>query len=217
MKHSAVLFDLDGTLVNSLEDLADSMNAVLGRNDLPPHPVDAYRYFVGEGMELLVRRALPEGRRDDDTVAKCLGEMRAEYGARWAKKTKPYPGIPELLTALTDRRVPMAILSNKPHDATLEVASHLLGSWAFAAILGARPDLPKKPDPAGALEICHNLGVPPEAWIYLGDTATDMRTANAAGMLAVGALWGFRDAHELEVAGARILVQHPLDLLAYMS
>ena len=217
MKRSAVLFDLDGTLVDSLDDLADAMNTVLGRNGFLPHPVDAYRYFVGDGMEMLVRRALPEARRDEGTVSRCLGEMKGEYEERWACKTRPYPGIPELLSALAGRGIPMAVLSNKPEDATLGVVERLLCSWTFAAVCGARPGLPKKPDPSGALEIASRLGIAPEAWVYAGDTGTDMKTANAAGMFAVGVLWGFRGAEELTAAGARILVRHPLDVLGCLG
>jgi phosphoglycolate phosphatase len=178
--------------------------------------VDAYRYFVGEGMEMLVRRALPGDRRDEGSVSRCLGEMRAEYGERWARKTRPYPGIPELLTALVSRGLTAAIVSNKPQEDTLAVVSHLLGSWTFAAVVGARPGLPRKPDPSGALEISRTLGIPPDLWLYLGDTATDMQTANAAGMFAAGALWGFRDADELSAAGAKVLLRHPLELLEHV-
>lgn len=217
MKLEAVLFDLDGTLVDSLGDLADSMNTVLARNGLPTHPTDAYRYFVGEGIEVLVQRALPGGLRGEPALPKFVGEMQAEYEARWADSTRPYPGIPELLGALAGNGIPIAVLSNKPHEATCQVVSRLLGSWSFSAVLGAGPGLPKKPDPSGALRIARDLGIAPASWLYLGDTAIDMATANAAGMFAVGALWGFRDRRELLESGAKILARHPLDVLTHLA
>ncbi|MBI5445116.1 MAG: HAD family hydrolase [Deltaproteobacteria bacterium] len=213
----AVLFDLDGTLLDSLEDLADSMNAVLRRFGFPVHPVGAYRRFVGDGMEVLVRRTVPERARDAETLRRALDEMRAEYGGRHAEKTRPYRGIPELLGELARRRVPFAILSNKPDDATKLVVREVLGTWSFRAVLGARPGRPKKPDPTAALEIAAALGIPAGQWIYLGDTDTDMLTAEAAGMVAVGALWGFRDAGELTSAGARGLLRDPLELLRWLE
>jgi phosphoglycolate phosphatase len=216
MNRRAVLFDLDGTLVDSLEDIADSMNAVLARLGVPEHPVDAYRYFVGEGMEMLVRRALPDGRDDDTTLTSALLAVRAEYAKRSVRKTRPYPGIPELLDTLAGREIPVAVLSNKPHAPTLDLVGRLLGSWSFAAVLGAGPDRPRKPDPAGAFEIAGELGIAPTEWFYLGDTATDMQTARAAGMGAVGVLWGFRTADELTAAGAELLLPHPLDLLPHI-
>ncbi len=213
MAGRAVIFDLDGTLLDSLEDLADSMNAVLLRSGLPTHPLDAYRYFVGEGIEMLVRRAVPEPERTPERLAGHVAAMRSEYEIRSVVKTRPYPGVPDLLDALQSREVPAAILSNKPHEATLDVVARLLGRWSFRAVLGARPTVPKKPDPAGALEIAGGLGIPPEEILYLGDTATDMRTARAACMRAVGALWGFRTADELREAGAEFLARDPGDLL----
>ncbi len=213
MAARAVIFDLDGTLLDSLEDLADSMNAVLLRSGLPTHPLDAYRYFVGEGIEMLVRRAVPEPERTPERLALHAAAMRAEYEIRSVVKTRPYPGVPGLLDALQSREVPTAILSNKPHEATVDVVARLLGRWSFRAVLGARPSAPKKPDPAGALEIAAGLGVPPGEILYLGDTATDMRTARAAAMKAVGALWGFRTADELREAGAEFLARNPADLL----
>jgi len=213
----ALIFDLDGTLLDSLEDLADAMNHVLGAAGLPTHAVAAYRYFVGDGIEMLVRRALPEGAADDATVARTVAAMGEEYDRRATRKTRPYPGIPELLDALFARGLPVAILSNKPHEATRQVVERLLPRWAFAAVRGARPEVPKKPHPAGALELASHLGVPPQDFLYLGDTGTDMRTARGAGMRAVGVLWGFRPAEELTAAGAEALVAAPGDLLPLLG
>lgn len=213
--YQCVLFDLDGTLLDSLADLAHSMNAVLGRLGLPQHPVEAYRYFVGDGMETLARRVLPPERLDHALVRQTVIAMRQEYAGRWAEQTRPYPGIPELLDGLANRGIPMAILSNKPDDFTREVVATLLGAWQFRAVRGVRPDGVKKPDPAGALAIADELGLSPADFLYLGDTNTDMLTANRAGMHAVGALWGFRTREELKKNGAKAMIARPQELLEF--
>jgi len=211
--YAAIIFDLDGTLLDTLEDLADSMNAALKTGGYSVHPIDAYRYFVGDGIENLVRRALPESSRDATTVARGKEAMDAEYGQRWNAKTKPYPGIPELLDELTRCKMPMAILSNKPESFTLLTVDELLAHWTFAPIRGARPNTPRKPDPTGALAIAEELGLSPAECLYLGDTDTDMKTATAAGMYALGATWGFRPGEELQRSGAQVLIDKPTDLL----
>ncbi len=213
MHYQAVLFDLDGTLLDTLEDLADSTNAALGRLGFPVHPLAAFRYFVGDGMENLVRRALPSQRQTAPAIAECLALVRQEYGQRWAVKTRPYAGIPELLDALAARGVATAVFSNKPHEFTQLCVSRLLPRWQFARVVGAQPSLPGKPDPAGALEISRQMGIAPDRFLYLGDTNTDMQTAVAAGMLPLGATWGFRTPDELLKFGAKVLLGKPIDLL----
>ena len=215
MNFKAVIFDMDGTLLDTLQDLADSMNHVLKNLGFPEHPREAYKYFVGQGMDILVRKALPSEHLNESLVTQCIEAMREEYLKNWDRTTRPYPGIPELLDALTREKIPMTILSNKPHDFTLFVAARLLDKWTFPIILGARPGVPKKPDPAGALEIAETLKLPPKEILYLGDTGTDMKTATSAGMFPVGALWGFRTASELTAEGARVLIDRPQDLLKY--
>lgn len=210
---NAVLFDLDGTLLDTLEDLADSTNAVLEKMGFLPHDVDDYRFFVGDGVYNQARRALPEGRRDPETVRRCVEGIRSEYARRWANKTEPYEGVPEMLDALQERDIPTAILSNKDEEFTLTVVGRLLAGWRFAVVRGARPDVPLKPDPRAALEVADELGADPEDVLYLGDTNTDMKTARAAGMYAVGVTWGFRPADELQASGAQALIEHPCDLL----
>lgn len=213
MKFKAVIFDLDGTLLDTLDDLSDSMNAVLSASSLPVHAAEAYKYFVGDGVRNLVKRALPEHLRDDLTIEKHLSEMQKEYGKRWADKTKPYEGIPELLDALKEKGVRLTILSNKVDEFTKLVVEKLLPGWKFDLVLGERKSVPKKPDPSGAFEIAKELDMPVGEFLYLGDTDVDMITANAAGMYAVGALWGFRKADELVNGGARILIPKPQTLL----
>lgn len=209
----AVLFDLDGTLLDTLDDIGGAMNLVLADHGLPQYPLSRYRWFVGDGAEVLVRRALPAGQATEALVRQCLADFRTAYAQCWNVRTKPYPGIPELLDALTERGMGMAVLSNKPHEFTVRCVDTYLPRWRFAAVFGEEPGRLRKPDPAGALEIAQCLNVPPRDIVYLGDTATDMQTARAAGMLPVGALWGFRPASELLAAGARHLIETPAGLL----
>ncbi len=210
----AIMMDLDGTLLDTLQDLADSMNSTLAHFGFPVHALEKYRYFVGEGMENLVRRSLPDSARTDpDLVSKSFEMMRQIYGRNWAIKTRPYPGIPELLDALSARGLKMAILSNKPDEFTRKTVQRFLPAWRFDAVVGESPPIPRKPDPFSALEIANRLRVEPACFLYMGDTATDMKTANSAGMYAIGALWGFRDSEELLASGAKKLVAKPSELL----
>jgi len=216
MKFKAVLFDLDGTLLDTIDDLADSMNSVLEKHGFPKHGIDKYKYFVGDGMDVLVRRALPVFLKDESVIAGCIAAMKEEYSFRWADKTRPYDGIPELLDAFSASGVRLSILSNKPHEPTVAVVSRMLADWKFEMVVGVRDGVPRKPDPAAAISIAKSLGIVPDEFLYLGDTNTDMKTAVAAGMFPAGALWGFRTADELILAGARILVRYPDDLLGFV-
>lgn len=213
MKFKAVLFDLDGTLLDTLDDLADSMNAVLKDLGFPGHEVDAYRYYVGDGMEVLCQRVLPDGHRDPVMINKCLVGMREEYGKRWKNKTRPYDGMHQTLDSLKEQGIKTAVLSNKPDGMTRLTVEQLLSKWKFDVILGERPGIPRKPDPAGALEIAQHLNTSPDQTVYLGDTGIDMKTATAAGMYPVGALWGFRTREELLENGAAMLIAEPTELL----
>ena len=213
MIQKAVLFDLDGTLLDTLDDLADSMNHALVAHGLPPHDVDAYRTLVGDGVAALVRRVAPAAREDDDLARTLLAKMADEYSRRWADKTKPYDGVAETLDGLCRRRLPMAVLSNKPHGFTKQCVAGLLGQWRFDVVQGVDDSTPPKPDTAAALRIAGQLGATPAEVVYVGDTNTDMKTATAAGMFAVGALWGFRSADELRRSGADMLIEHPTELL----
>ena len=213
MDYRAVIFDLDGTLLDTLEDLSDSLNHVLAARGLPTHTLDEYRYFIGEGTAMLITRALPKGKRNDETIRACLEEYRENYGRNWRVKTRPYEGVSEMLDALTGRGLNIAVLSNKPHDFTERCVAEFLPNWTFGAVLGQRDTVMKKPDPAGALEVAERLNIPPAEFLYLGDSAIDMKTAIAAGMFPVGVLWGFRPAEELQEGGARALIERPLEIL----
>jgi phosphoglycolate phosphatase len=209
-----VVFDLDGTLLDTLSDLADAGNAALARLGHPVHPVDAYRTFVGDGMRTLVTRLLPDARRDEADIEAALQLMREEYSARWDAKTRPYDGVPEMLTALQDCGMLLGIVSNKPHDFTQLCVKRLLPRWSFLAVIGTRDGVPVKPDPTGALQVAAALGVAPADCLYVGDTDTDMKTGNHAGMPTVGAVWGFRTAEELRRSGAAHLAETPTELVS---
>jgi len=213
MEFHAVLFDLDGTLLDTIDDLADSMNAALAARGFAPRSVQECKRFVGDGVERFAARALPEEHRDEATIAAVVAVYRREYERRWADKTRPYEGMGELLDELSRRGLPSAVLSNKPDDFTRLMVAQLLGRWTFASVRGARKGEALKPSPQTALSIAADLGIAPAEFLYVGDTNTDMQTANAAGMYAVGALWGFRTAEELTVNGAKTLIAQPMELL----
>jgi phosphoglycolate phosphatase len=213
MTYRAVIFDLDGTLLDTLADIGRAANEVLARLDFPTHPLDAYRYFVGDGVGMLFTKALPAGAVREDVLARCGAEFREAYGRGWNVETRVYDGVPELLDELANRGRKLAVLSNKPDSFTKDCVRHYLSAWRFEAVLGQREGVPRKPDPAAAGEILNQLATPAEQVLYLGDTAVDMQTARAAGVYPVGALWGFRPAEELVEAGAEVLIEHPLQLL----
>jgi len=211
--YRGVLFDLDGTLLNTIEDIATAANAVMRRHGFPEHIPDTYRWWVGEGIEQLLRRALPDEQLTPSLLQTCVDDMQAEYAQRWNQKTRPYNGIPELLIALSDKKVKTAVLSNKPDNVVQVSVKKFLAGHSFAFVAGAQDPWPPKPDPAVALEIAQQLHLSPAEFVYLGDTAVDMITARRAGMFPVGALWGFRDTDELKQAGAQKLISTALELL----
>jgi phosphoglycolate phosphatase len=217
MAYKAVIFDLDGTLLDTLEDLADSVNRVLQDKGLPTHPTEAFRYFVGNGAAMLVSRALPPERRNDALTADCLEAFLKEYNRNWNMKTKPYSGVSELLDALTAKHIEMAVLTNKPQHFAELCIQEFLSAWKFTVILGQRDGFPLKPDPAGPREIARCLDVPPREFLYLGDSDADMRTAVRAHMFPVGALWGFRSEKELRESGAVEVISRPTELLKFVN
>jgi len=190
-----VIFDLDGTLADSLGDIAAAMNRTLVAHGFPEHPVTAYRTFVGEGVRKLVERALPpgtEGVRDA-----FLAAYQADYADHLLDATRLFPGIPEVLDALQSAGMPVGVLSNKPDLPTRQMVDALCSRWAFRAVFGERPGVPRKPDPMSALALADALGAPPESVAFVGDTGVDMLTARAASMRPVGVLWGFRPSEVL--------------------
>lgn len=213
MKRKAVLFDLDGTLLDTIEDLTDSMNAALCELDAPQRTSDECKLLVGDGRDAFASRALPPDRRDQATVERCVELMTAYYWRNWAAKTGPYDGIEQLLGSLPDAGLEMVVLSNKYDESVKTLVSHFFDGVDFKIVRGARHDVPRKPDPTAALAIAEQLGLQPADFLYLGDTDTDMQTARAAGMYAVGVLWGFRPAEELTANGAHALIAHPMELM----
>lgn len=212
----AFIFDLDGTLLDSLEDLANAGNAVLTGVGYPTHPVSAYRNFVGNGLDVLVRRTLPEGeaeRLGTEGVLALVQKAREIYGANWHVKSCPYPGVIDALNALSRQGLLLGVLSNKPHPWTVEIMQHFFAGISFAAVRGAMPPMPLKPDPTVALQMVRELDLAPDECAFVGDSNVDMLTAVRAGMIPVGVTWGFRDVEELRSAGAQHLVHVAGDLL----
>ena len=215
MKFKAVIFDLDGTLLNTLVDLAAAVNLVLATKGFKTHPVEAYKYLVGRGMENLVRSALAAEKPDQTIILDLQRQIEAEYAKCWADTTGTYAGIPELLDGLAERNISMAILSNKPHSFMEIIVDRFFSNWHFDVVLGARETCPKKPDPAAVREIADIFELGMEDILYIGDTDTDMQTALNAGLLPVGVLWGFRTEKELRDNGAWQIAAEPVELLKF--
>ena len=212
---AAVIFDLDGTLLDTLKDLSDSGNAVLEARGFPTHSIDDYRTFIGTGMENLVRAIFPDGDKPetDEEIAEVLAQYRGFYSENWKNTTVPYPGISELLDTLIDRGIPIGVLSNKAHDFTVKCVDEFLSDWKWDVVLGHRTGGARKPDPDGAHEIAETVGVAPEDCYFIGDSDVDIFTATNAGMHAIGVAWGFRGKDELIAAGAEMVLETPEDLL----
>jgi phosphoglycolate phosphatase len=213
MQFEGIIFDLDGTLANTLDDIAGSMNRVLIKHGYSIHPVYDYKLLVGRGLDNLVKQALPSDVRSPEIVALCLSEMMQDYEINCIVKTHLYEGIMEMTAALIRKKLPMSVFSNKTEPLTVKIIQQLLGGVPFVKVMGARPDVPKKPDPAGALMICKQMKLASEKVIYMGDSDVDMITASRAGMYGVGVSWGFRSAEELRNNGAHKIINHPLDIL----
>ncbi len=212
----ALIFDLDGTLADSLHDIGDALNRALLEQGLPTHSLEAYRHMVGEGVEVLVNRALgaaAQGPNAAQLVKSTTEAYRSHYREAAHQKTWPYPGIDELLRALSAVRVPMAVLSNKKDDFTKALVAQRFGHIRFVAVRGEQDGVPRKPNPTAALELALELNVLPANIGFVGDTAIDMKTARAAGMHAIGVLWGFRSRAELEGAGAQHVLSEPREVL----
>jgi phosphoglycolate phosphatase len=209
----AIIFDLDGTLVDSLEDIASALGGALADAGLARPPVELVRSWIGDGAHSLVRRAV-DGRADVDAV---LAAFRERYRAQPIVSTRLYDGIGAALDQLAAPGRSFAVLSNKPHELTRIIADQLLGPWPFAAVFGQRPGLPLKPDPTVALVAAGELGVSPARCAFVGDSAVDVETARAAGMRSVAVAWGFRDRAELEAAQPDVIVDQPRQLAAAIA
>ncbi len=191
-----ILFDLDGTLIDSLEDLAEAVNHALGLRGLPLHSVAEYRRMVGHGVRNLVKQALPEG-ADDALVDSALSDFKAYYQAHIDVHTRPYPGIPELLTDLQAHGIQLAVASNKFQEGTEYLIQRFFPAIRFVAILGNRPGAPLKPDPEIVQEVLRKANVQPADALLVGDSPTDMKTAANGGIESIAVTWGYRTAEEL--------------------
>jgi phosphoglycolate phosphatase len=217
MIFEAVIFDLDGTLLDTLTDIGDAVNRVLANKGFPTHEIPTYRNLVGDGARILIERALPDKYRKKKIIDACLEEYIEDYSHNYNVTSKPYSAIPNLLDALKAKGLKLGILSNKPDAITKNCAKAFLSKWDFDVVLGQRDSVPRKPDPNGALEAAKRLSIPPSHIIYVGDTAIDMKTAVSAGMFPLGVLWGFRSRKELKENGASAVIDHPLDALNFLQ
>lgn len=211
----AFIFDLDGTLVDSLEDIGQACNDVLASHGYPVHPLPAYRFYVGRGFHKLVNDALPEGEAakfSSDQLTALIAEARARYGENMCVRTKPYAGITEALQQLAADGHALAVLSNKPDDLTVELVRRYFPDVPFALVRGGREGVPLKPEPDAPLDMLRHMGFLPERSFYVGDSNVDIFTARNAGMISIGVAWGFRGADELRAAQADHVIDSPVAL-----
>lgn len=223
-KIKAVIFDLDGTLLDSLQDIAESMNLALEESGHKVHPVEAYRDFVGSGLFVLTERALPAAHRKKAEVEAVAEKFWVHYDESWFLHTKTYPGVLYLIQLCVSRKIKVAILSNKVHYFTKKMIRHFFrgvminqGKNPFGIYSGEQPDKPIKPDPTRALELADRLKVLPENIAFIGDSPLDIQTALNAGMIPIGAAWGFSTREELEKAGAAYVFNQPTEFSAFLE
>lgn len=208
-----VIFDLDGTLLNTIDDLAQSVNHVLQLNGCPVHGLEQYKCFVGNGITKLIERAVPVERCSDQFVAKLQAEFVEYYAVHGRDKTTLYEGVSELINGLKSRGVMLAVASNKHHKATVELINHYFCDDVFSVVYGKREGVNAKPDPTIVYDIIERCGVLSGEVLYVGDSGTDMQTAQNSSVCAVGVTWGFRTREELEENGANYIINSPIDLL----
>ena len=211
MKYKGIIFDLDGTLVNSLEDISDAMNTVLQNLNYPTHTYDTYQYFIGSGLRNLVSKALPASNNTEDQIEICFQTMINEYRKICTFKTKPYAGIVELLDDLVSRNIKLAVFSNKADELTKKIASEIFPDY-FDATIGLSTESLKKPNPFEAVEISKNWNFKTEEILFVGDSDIDMQTAINANMFPIGVSWGYRTEEELKTSGAKLVINNALEL-----
>ena len=208
----AFIFDLDGTLIDSLADIAESINRMLDARGYPRCEKEVFKQMVGDGMEKLVERALPEGERSDELIKICVEEYRAFYDELWNAQTQPYLGIVDMLAELKTRGLKLGVISNKAHRFTVPMTEHFFGTKTFDHILGQRAEVPRKPAPDGAHEMAALMNLKTDEMAYVGDSGIDMEFAKNSGMQAVGVRWGFRSEEELRACGADVLISSAAEL-----
>jgi phosphoglycolate phosphatase len=211
-----LIFDLDGTLVDSLPGIADSLNRALASLGLPVHSPGTVRGFIGDGARALASRAAPQG-ADELLRTRIEQAFKENYDLTWPHGTAPYPDVPGVLESLQSQGIPLAVLSNKPHAFTTAMVSALFPNISFAAVLGQRSGIPHKPDPTGAFEVAHTLGLPPSACVVIGDSTMDLETARRAGMRAIAVTWGYHDRAALLAAQPDAVIDAPEELFSMIE
>lgn len=214
-RYNTVIFDLDGTLVDSLKDIAEVANQVLQSLGFAPHPEEQYRNFVGDGLITLSERIVPEG-AGKQSIAHTAELFKIHYLKQWDRNSRPFPGIVSMLELLAEKQINLAVLSNKPDDFTQLFVSRFFPDIHFGLVCGKKDNQPKKPDPKVALDIARNFASKPDSCLLVGDSAVDILTAKAAGMASMGVTWGFRDRQELESHGADVIVTQPEQIVPHV-
>ncbi len=207
----AVIFDLDGTLLNTIDDIAASSNHALNLLGHPPHPTQDFYSFVGNGIHSLARCILPPAQRTEDIIAQCVTLISTHYDGNWKSKTTIYPGIRDLLTSLAEKNIPINILSNKNETTVKTMASYYFAEFHFRHILGTVDHFEKKPHPGRALAIAEELQLQATDMMFIGDSKVDMQTAQNGGMFSVGVTWGFRSKQELLDHDAQLIIDTPME------
>lgn len=218
MKIKGIIFDLDGTLLDSIEDITNACNTMLHKHGFPTHPVDQYINWIGNGAGNLVRLSLPGSIAvDGEKFRVYLDEYKNGYMQNLMVKSALYEGVPELLVFLNEYNIPMAVNTNKPHEQSVIIADHFLKPYHFKIIQGQMDDVPRKPDSAGALLIAGHLGLNPSDIVYIGDSTIDVMTSKAAGMKMIGVKWGYGTADEMKRAGCEYLIDSPVGLITFIK
>lgn len=215
MAIKAVIFDLDGTLLDTCNDLANAVNYALNKNGFPIHNPQMYKIFTGDGTDVMITRALPESNRDAETLKKVRDVYFEFYNEHSGECTRPYDGIPELLESLKERGIMLAVTSNKIEFMTQSVIKHYFGD-TFDFVTGQSENVPPKPNPSMVFKAMKNLGVEPSECLYVGDTGVDAKTGKNAGIYTIGVLWGFREREELLENGADSVIDKPCQILEFI-
>jgi phosphoglycolate phosphatase len=212
LRFKAVIFDLDGTLLDTLDDLGTAANTVLSQFQQPVHSMEAYKTLVGDGVAVLFQRAWPATKTDPQLLEQAVLAFQTAYAVQWNNRSKPYDGIEILLNQLSTAMMTLGVLSNKPDPFTKKCIDHYFPQIHFSSVAGQKPDVPRKPDPAGVFRMASDWKLRTEEIAYVGDTNTDMETAVSAGCCAIGVSWGFRAVEELRRTGAQQIFQTTSEL-----
>lgn len=214
MRYKAVIFDLDGTLLNTLDDIADTVNDILSSKNIRPFQTEDYKYFVGEGLVSLFQK-VTDGKCDDQQIKEYCELFNEAYSKSWNRKTCLYLGIGDMLDRLKELNLVIGVLSNKPHQFTKQYVDNFFKPYDIYPCFGQREGVPKKPDPTGLYEIAELLEIEPQEIIYVGDSSIDMLTGKASGAFTIGVSWGFRTVRELKMHGADAIIDKPMELIEY--